>query len=206
MAVETRRIDQLDPYLTVDISKATQDLYEVSKNTGTAGSPEYATGGSRKITAEKLRESLNIQDYFIKDFIGKSEGETLEVNKINTLSMSADATFTLPNANSSNNGSVIGIRHQGGYVATITGYIGADIKLLNFNETLLFGSVTTDGVDFFWALISRSLDSKICSNSVVLSGNTYTAKHNDSINANARNIGEDINITIPTAGIIGRLI
>jgi len=209
MAVETRRIDQLDPYLTVDTSKATQDLYEVSKNTGTAGSPLYEAGGSRKITAEKLKESLNIKDYVVRDFVVKNSGDTIEEDKVNAIIVTADTSFTLPTASTSNYGKPIVIANRSNYTVTINGIVNASsgsIKLTNFNEvsefTCLFDGVSTYG----WWLLADAITDKICSNSVVLSASTYLAKHNDSINANAQSVGSNIDITIPTAGIFGRLI
>lgn len=53
-----KRIDQLDPYGSVNFDKRRKDLFEISKNDGTYLDPEYLPGGSRKITQEELELML----------------------------------------------------------------------------------------------------------------------------------------------------
>ncbi len=201
-----KRIQDLDNYADVDVSKATQDLYEVSKNTGTAGSPIYATDGSRKITAEKLKESLNIKDYVVRDFIVKNSGDTLEEDKVNAIIVSTDTSFTLPTASISNYGKSLVVANRSTYTVTLNSIVTGSIKLTNYNEVAqfvcLFDGVSTYG----WWILSDATTDKICSKLVEVVANTYNAIHNDNIEANAQNVGSDINITIPTAGIEGRLI
>lgn len=48
------KIDELDPYGSVDQTKADDDLFEISKNSGTPGFPIYLPGDSRKITRKEL--------------------------------------------------------------------------------------------------------------------------------------------------------
>ena len=57
-----KKISDLDVYDDVNTDKSRRDLLEISKNTGTYGSPTYATNGSRKITIEQLKETLFIKD------------------------------------------------------------------------------------------------------------------------------------------------
>lgn len=57
-----KKIGDLDVYDDVNTDKSRRDLLEISKNTGTYGSPTYATNGSRKITIEQLKETLFIKD------------------------------------------------------------------------------------------------------------------------------------------------
>ena len=53
-----KKISDLDVYDDVNTDKSKRDLLEISKNTGTYGSPTYATNGSRKITIEQLKVCL----------------------------------------------------------------------------------------------------------------------------------------------------
>jgi hypothetical protein len=202
-----KKITDLDIYDDINTDKSKRDLFEVSKNTGTYASPTYAPDGSRKISVEQLKETLNIKDYLVRDFVVINSGGTILEDKVNAIVVSADASFTLPTADSSNYGKSLVIVNRSTYTVTINGIVnGTSIKLTNFNETIqlscLFDGVSTYG----WWLISDARTDKICSNLVELVSNTYTAKHNDNIEANAVSVGSDINITIPTAGIEGRFI
>lgn len=201
------KIDALPAYDDVNNDKSRNDLFEVSKNTGTYASPVYATNGSRKISVEQLKETLNIKDYLVRDFVVINSGGTILEDKVNAIVVSADTSFTLPTADSSNYGKSLVIVNRSTYTITINGIVnGISIELTNFNETIqlscLFDGVSTYG----WWLISDATTNKICTTSVILASNTYTAKHNDNIEANALSIGSDIDITIPTAGIEGRVI
>ena len=147
-----KRIQDLDPYNSIDKTKAKQDLFEVSKNSGTYSSPTYATDGSRKITLEDLKTALDIKEYFVRDFVAKNSGDTLEEDKVNAIIVSADDTFTLPTASSSNYGKNIIIVNRSTYTITINGIVnasGTSIKLTNFNESLelvcLFDGTSTYG-------------------------------------------------------------
>jgi hypothetical protein len=202
-----KKITDLDIYDDINTDKSKRDLFEVSKNTGTYASPTYATDGSRKISVEQLKETLNIKDYLVRDFIVINSGGTILEDKVNAIVVSADTSFTLPTASSGNYGKSLVIVNRSTYTVTINGIVnGTSIKLTNFNETIqlscLFDGVSTYG----WWLISDARTDKICSNLVELVSNTYTAKHNDNIEANALSVGSDIDITIPTAGIEGRVI
>jgi hypothetical protein len=202
-----KKITDLDIYDDINTDKSKRDLFEVSKNTGTYASPTYATDGSRKISVEQLKETLNIKDYLVRDFVVINSGGTILEDKVNAIVVSADTSFTLPTASSSNYGKSLVVVNRSTYTVTINGIVnGTSIKLTNFNETIqlscLFDGVSTYG----WWLISDAKTDKICSNLVELVSNTYTAKHNDNIEANALSVGSHINITIPTAGIEGRVI
>ncbi len=48
------KIDQLDPYGSVNEIQADDDLFEISKNSGTPGFPVYLPGDSKKITRKEL--------------------------------------------------------------------------------------------------------------------------------------------------------
>ncbi len=52
-----KRIEDLSVYGSYDLDKMLGDIFEVSKNSGTSGSPIYASDGSRKI---KLAEWINL--------------------------------------------------------------------------------------------------------------------------------------------------
>jgi hypothetical protein len=55
-----KTIPQLDPYGSVDIAKVLKDLIEITLNTGTYGTPVYASGASRKLTIEQLINILGL--------------------------------------------------------------------------------------------------------------------------------------------------
>lgn len=56
--IEGFKIDELDDYGAVDNSAKLKDLIEISKNSGTYGTPVYATDGSRKVTLEEFSSML----------------------------------------------------------------------------------------------------------------------------------------------------
>ena len=58
--ISTTKIDELPIYGAVDLDAKKKDLFEVSKNTGTSGTPVYASTGSKKITGEELIALLGI--------------------------------------------------------------------------------------------------------------------------------------------------
>ncbi len=55
-----KKIDQLTAYGSYDSDKMLSDILEVSKNSGTSGSPIYASGGSRKIKLSDLAILVNL--------------------------------------------------------------------------------------------------------------------------------------------------
>lgn len=202
-----KKIDQLDVYDDVNTDKSRKNLFEVSKNTGTYSSPFYDTDGSRKITQEQLREELNIKEYLVRDFVVIGSGGTILEDKVNAIVVSADESFTLPTASSSNYGKSIVIANRSTYTVTINGIVnGSTIKLTNFNEVIQLSCLFDGTSTYGWWLISDAITDKICTSAVTLASNTHTAKHNENIKADARSIGSDVNITIPTASIEGRLI
>jgi hypothetical protein len=201
------KIDELSPYDDVNTDKSRKNLYEVSKNTGTYSSPVYATNGSRKITQEQLREELNIKEYLVNEVIGKTNGDTLEVDKINVLNLTSNATFTLPTASIDYKGKALIIiqSNVNNYKAVINGAAQGPITISDFRDVIIFNCVFNETSSYDWFAISK-YDSKICNRLVVISSSTYTANANDNIQANAQSLGSDIDITIPAAGIEGRLI
>ena len=56
----TTKIDELPIYGAIDTDAKKKDLFEVSKNTGTSGTPVYASTGSKKITNDELIALLGI--------------------------------------------------------------------------------------------------------------------------------------------------
>ncbi len=62
------RINDLDPYGSVNDIKADDDLFEVSKNSGTPGFPIYAPGDSKKITRKELTSLLGGIHYSGKNY------------------------------------------------------------------------------------------------------------------------------------------
>ncbi len=202
-----KKIDQLDVYDDVNTDKSRKNLFEVSKNTGTYSSPFYDTDGSRKITQEQLREELNIKEYLVNEVIGKTNGDTLEVDKINVLNLTSNATFTLPTASIAYKGKALIIiqSNVNNYKAVINGAAQGPITISDFRDVIIFNCVFNETSTYDWFAISKD-DSKICNRLVVISSSTYTANANDNIQANAQSLGSDIDITIPAAGIEGRLI
>jgi hypothetical protein len=201
------KIDELSPYDDVNTDKSRKNLYEVSKNTGTYSSPVYATNGSRKITQDQLREELNIKEYLVNEVIGKTNGDTLEVDKINVLNLTSNANFTLPTASIAYKGKALIIiqSNVNNYKAVINGAAQGPITISDFRDVIIFNCVFNETSSYDWFAISKD-DSKICNRLVVISSSTYTANANDNIQANAQSLGSDIDITIPAAGIEGRLI
>lgn len=61
-----KRIEDLDAYGSYDSDKMLSDEYEVSKNSGTSGSPIYASGGSRKIRFSTMITMIALAGAFIK--------------------------------------------------------------------------------------------------------------------------------------------
>ncbi len=58
--ISTTKIDELPIYGAIDTDAKKKDLFEVSKNTGTSGTPVYASTGSKKITNDELIALLGI--------------------------------------------------------------------------------------------------------------------------------------------------
>jgi hypothetical protein len=200
------KIDELSPYDDLNSDKSRKNLYEVSKNTGTYSSPLYATNGSRKITQEQLREELNIKEYLVNEVIGKTNGDTLEVDKINVLNLTSNATFTLPTASLAYKGKALIIiqSNVNNYKAVINGAAQGPIIISDFRDAIIFNCVFDGTSSYDWFAISKD-DSKICNRLVVVSSSTYTANANDNIQADGYFLG-NVDITIPSAGIAGRCI
>lgn len=58
LPINTTKIDELPIYGTVDSDAKKKDLIEISKNSGTSGSPVYAVGGSRKIPLDEFQSLI----------------------------------------------------------------------------------------------------------------------------------------------------
>jgi hypothetical protein len=221
------KIDELSPYDDVNTDKSRRDLFEVSKNTGTYASPTYATDGSRKISVEQLKETLFIKE--INSYKSVTIGSpTFDKQSYNGIGNSG--TYTLPT--STGKYEVLAIIIEGSLSVTVTGLGGGygDLVFTNQNETAylidtiygwyplsisidLITQTVTNGVtdkspseDAVYDFVTGLGLDKICPNLVTLIASTYTANANENIKADALSIGSDVNITIPTAGIEGRLI
>jgi hypothetical protein len=57
----SQRIEDLDPYDAVDPAKIAGDIYEVSKNSGTSGSPIYDTADSKRVRLDELAAMIGLQ-------------------------------------------------------------------------------------------------------------------------------------------------
>lgn len=55
-----KKIKDLDSYGSSDLEKCLKDEFEVSKNEGTYGTPDYPIGSSRKLTLEELKRNLQL--------------------------------------------------------------------------------------------------------------------------------------------------
>ncbi len=145
------------------------------------------------------------QQYIINDFVVKGVGDTIEINKFNSIVVGADVSYTLPTADVSNYGRSISIVNRSNYEVTINGIVNGSTKLSNYNDTLLLVCLFDGVVTYGWWIISDSMLDKVAGNKKELTGD-YTAQRGDSIKADAQSVGADINITIPTAGIEGSVI
>jgi len=145
------------------------------------------------------------QQYMINDFVVKGVGDTIEINKFNSIVVGADVSYTLPTADVSNYGRSISIVNRSNYEVTINGIVNGSTKLSNYNDTLLLVCLFDGVVTYGWWIISDSMLDKVAGNKKELIGD-YTAQRGDSIKADAQSVGADINITIPTAGIEGSVI
>lgn len=77
-----KTIPDLPVYGSFDASKARKDLFEVTKNNGTFGSPIYPVGASRKITGDELKVVLGMGGYIplagTEDLAGNIKGNTVD--------------------------------------------------------------------------------------------------------------------------------
>lgn len=74
--ISTTKIDELPIYGAVDADAKKKDLFEVSKNTGTSGTPIYASTGSKKITGDELVSLLGIggkKDVYVVTVLDSSQ-------------------------------------------------------------------------------------------------------------------------------------
>lgn len=74
--ISTTKIDELPIYGAIDLDAKKKDLFEVSKNTGTSGTPVYASTGSKKITGDELIALLGIggkKDVYVVTVLDSSE-------------------------------------------------------------------------------------------------------------------------------------
>ncbi len=202
-----KKIGDLNAYGSINTDTSRRSRLEIDRNSGTYSSPIYGPDDSCKITLEELKEALNIKEYLVNEVIGKTNGDTLEVDKINVLNLTSNATFTLPTASIAYKGKALIIiqSNVNNYKAVINGAAQGPINISDFRDAIIFNCVFDGTSSYDWFAISKD-DSKICNRLVVVSSSTYTANANDNIQANAQSLGSDIDITIPTAGIEGRLI
>ena len=134
-----KKISDLDVYDDVNTDKSRRDLLEISKNTGTYGSPTYATNGSRKITIEQLKETLFIKD--INSYNQVTTGSpTFDKQSYNGIANAG--TYTLPTSVGSYE--VLAIILEAELNVTVNG-LGTGISDLVFtkqNETALLIDTT----------------------------------------------------------------
>lgn len=147
------------------------------------------------------------QQYFVKDVIGKTNGDTLDVDKINVLNLTGDTSFTLPTPSLSLKGKVLIVvqSNASNARAEIFGAAQGPIVISDFRDVLVFNCVYDVGGGGEWFMISRD-DSKMCPVSVIVESGSHTASANENIKANAQSLGADITITIPTSLSEGRMI
>lgn len=123
-----KKIGDLDVYDDVNTDKSRRDLLEISKNTGTYGSPTYATNGSRKITIEQLKDTLFIKD--INSYNQVTTGSpTFDKQAYNGISNAG--TYTLPT--SVGNYEVLAIFLEVEINVTING-LGTGVSSLVFSK------------------------------------------------------------------------
>jgi hypothetical protein len=143
----------------------------------------------------------------VQDVVGKTNGDTLEVNKINVLNLTSDASFSLPTPSLFNKGKLL-IVTQGTsslYKAEIFGATQGSVIISDSRDVTIFNCVYDEGDGGSWVAISRD-DSKICPIPVIVESTTHIASVNENISANAQSVGNDIEVTIPSSKSEGRMI
>lgn len=161
-----KKIGDLDPYGSVDLEKALKDEYEVSKNEGTYGTPDYPAGSSRKQTLEQLRNNIQLRLVNKSTFhTGSSILVSDSFNVFTCPDTSTSYTFSVPDdfiydnkpiifqvnvptgdENDLLDISITGVRKGS---STINDY--EDITITNVNQTLFLYCFNSD-----WRLISIS--------------------------------------------------
>jgi len=97
MAIPTKKIPELDPYGSVNNPARLKDLYEVSKNIGTYGTPDYPVNSSRKITHEELVDGIGGIPYSGQNYeVVKATGNAAQ-NGVNLLAAIAACNAKTPN-------------------------------------------------------------------------------------------------------------
>lgn len=66
LPINTSTIPELTAYGSVDDDAKKKDLIEITKNSGTSGSPVYSTDASRKIPLDELKTLLDISNGLVK--------------------------------------------------------------------------------------------------------------------------------------------
>jgi hypothetical protein len=145
----TKKIPELDPYGSVNSPAYLSDLLEISKNTGTYGSPSYDTGSSRKITFEQVISNLGYIPYSGQNYeIVKNTGSDTQ-NGTNLKTALAACYSKTPNgaALSANNRAVLyllaGTYNLGSDSIAIGLYV--DIKSLSSKESVIITSSNATG-------------------------------------------------------------
>jgi hypothetical protein len=143
----------------------------------------------------------------VQDVVGKTNGDTLEVNKVNVLNLTSDASFNLPAPSLFNKGKLL-IVTQGTsslYKAEIFGATQGSVIISDSRDVTIFNCVYDEGDGGNWVAISRD-DSKVCPIPVIVESTTHIASVNENISANAQSVGNDIEVTIPSSKSEGRMI
>lgn len=184
-----KRITDLDPYGSIDTILSKDDLFEVSKNSGTVGFPVYAPDGSRKISGAQLMELLGGIPY---------SGQNYEVVKATGSDTQNGTALLVAIAlcyDKTPNGSVLSNTNR----ATIF-FLGGNYDLgsdqIEIGEFVDFVSLSTKE-----ATVITS--SNIASTISVLSGNNYSFK-----NITVQNSGGGLSFEVDGTdnGIWGNLI
>jgi hypothetical protein len=151
-----KTIPALPIYGSQDSDKRKKDLIEITKNDGTYATPTYGTGASRKMSVEELKTALDINTSFIENIVVKNQtNATLEIDKINWVTLINDHTMSVPSPDASNLGNIIIVNNRSSsYSLTITGLVVTPMILKGYNS--IVGVVcVTDGVIYGWEVFSR---------------------------------------------------
>ncbi len=162
-------------------------------------------GGTATDALNNLLDSLS--HYFVKDVVGKTNGDALEVDKINVLTLSSDTSFTLPTPSLAYKGKVLIIVQGNGGVnrAEIFGGLQGSVIISDLSDVLIYNCVYDIGGGGNWVLISRD-DSKMCQIPVIVESSTHYASANENIKADALSFGANQSVVIPASNSEGRMI
>lgn len=99
----TKRIDELGAYGSVDESKKGADILEISKNSGTTGSPIYAIGDSKQIKISELADLIGGIPYSGSNYEVVKNNGTDEENGTKLIAALIKCYTKTPNGNALSN-------------------------------------------------------------------------------------------------------